>query len=84
MKAEFKLSPEALATLTKGNVAAITCPQSEDKFKVRNLRLTVTLADGSEARSAVSGALTSHTDWTYFEGKAFGQPKDSGPIPLGL
>jgi hypothetical protein len=83
-KAEFKLSPAALATLTKGNVAAITCPQSEDKFKVRNLRLTVTLADGSEARSAVSGALTSHADWTYFEGKAFGQPKDSGPIPLGL
>ena len=83
-KAEFKLSPAALATLTKGNVAAITCPQSEDKFKVRNLRLTVTLADGSEARSTVSGALTSHADWTYFEGKAFDQPKDSGPIPLGL
>ncbi len=83
-KSEFKLSPAALATLTKGNVAAITCPQSEDKFKVRNLRLTVTLADGSEARSTVSGALTSHADWTYFEGKAFDQPKDSGPIPLGL
>ena len=83
-KAEFKLSPAALAPLTKANVAAITCPKSEDKFKVRNLRLTVTLADGSEALGSRSGALTSHADWTYFEGKAFGQPTDSGSIPLGL
>ncbi len=83
-KAEFKLSPQALAALTKANVAAITCPKSEDKFKVRGLRLTVTLADGSEALGSRSGALTSHTDWTYFEGKAFGQPTDSGSIPLGL
>jgi hypothetical protein len=83
-KAEFKLSPAALAALTKANVTAITCPKSEDKFKVRNLRLTVTLADGSEALGSRSGALTSHADWTYFEGKAFGQPTDSGPIPLGL
>ena len=70
--------------MTKANVAAITCPKSEDKFKVRNLRLTVTLADGSEALGSRSGALTSHADWTYFEGKAFGQPTDSGSIPLGL
>jgi len=83
-KAEFKLSPAALAALTKANVTAITCPKSEDKFKVRNLRLTVTLADGSEALGSRSGALTSHADWTYFEGKAFGQPTDSGSIPLGL
>ena len=83
-KAEFKLSPAALAALTKANVTAITCPKSEDKFKVRNLRLTVTLADGSEALGSRSGVLTSHADWTYFEGKAFGQPTDSGSIPLGL
>ncbi|MCE2684704.1 MAG: hypothetical protein LW857_05995, partial [Verrucomicrobiae bacterium] len=83
-KAEFKLSPAALAALTKANVTAITCPKSEDKLKVRNLRLTVTLADGSEALGSRSGALTSHADWTYFEGKAFGQPTDSGSIPLGL
>jgi len=83
-KAEFKLSPAALAALTKANVAAITCPKSEDKFKVRNLRLTVTLADGSEALGSRSGALTSHADWTYFEGKAFGLPTDSGSLPLGL
>ncbi len=83
-KAEFKLSPASLAALTKANFAAITCPKSEDKFKVRHLRLTVTLADGSEALGSRSGALTSHADWTYFEGKAFGQPTDSGPIPLGL
>ena len=83
-KAEFKLSPAALAALTKANVAAITCPKSEDKFKVRNLRLTVTLADGSEALGSRSGALTSHADWTYFEGKTFGQPTDSGSLPLGL
>ena len=84
MKAEFKLSPEALAKLSKVNAATVTCPKSEDKFKVRGLRLVVTLADGSEARSTSSGALTSHADWTYFEGKAFAQPTDSGPIPLGL
>lgn len=83
-KAEFKLSPAALAALTKANVAAITCPKSEDKFKVRHLRLTVTLADGSEALGSRSGALTSHADWTYFEGKTFGQPTDSGSLPLGL
>lgn len=83
-KAEFKLSPAALAALTKANVAAITCPKSEDKFKVRHLRLTVTLADGSEALGSRSGALTSHADWTYFEGKAFGLPTDSGSLPLGL
>jgi hypothetical protein len=84
MKAEFKLSPEALAKLSKANAATVTCPKSEDKFKVRGLRLVVTLADGSEARSAPSGALTSHADWTYFEGKAFAQPTDSGPVNLGL
>jgi len=84
LKAEFKLSPAALAALTKANVVTVTCPKSEDKFKVRGLRLVVTLADGSEARSAPSGALTSHADWTYFEGKAFAQPTESGPIPLGL
>jgi hypothetical protein len=84
IKAEFALTPEALAALTKANTAAITCPKSDDKFKVRGLRLTATLADGTEARSTASGALTSHTDWTYFEGKAFADPKDSGPIPLGL
>ena len=84
IKAEFKLSPEALAKLTKRNAAAVTCPQFADKFKVRGLRLTVTLADGSPTKSAPSGALTSHADWTYFEGKAFAQPTDSGPIDLGL
>ena len=84
IKAEFKLSPEALATLTKANTATVTCPKSEDKFKVRGLRLTVVLADGTEASSAPSGALTSHTDWTYFEGKAFTQPTDSGAVSLGL
>ena len=84
MKAEFKLSPEALAKLNKANAATVTCPKSEDKFKVRGLRLVVTLADGSEARSAPSGALTSHADWTYFEGQAFAQPTDSGPVTLGL
>jgi len=84
IKAEFTLTPTALAALTKANTAAITCPKSEDKFKVRGLRLSATLADGTEARSAPSGALTSHADWTYFEGKAFADPKDSGPIPLGL
>ena len=83
-KAEFKLSPQALATLTKANVATITCPKSEDKFKVRSLRLTVILADASEALGSRSGALTSHADWSYFEGKAYTQPTDSGPIPLGL
>jgi hypothetical protein len=83
-KAEFKLSPEALAKLTKANAATITCPKSDDKFKVRGLRLVVTLADGSEARSAPSGALTSHADWTYFEGRPFAQPTDSGLLPLGL
>ncbi len=84
MKAEFKLTPEALATLTKANAASVTCPKAEDKFKVRGLRLTIVLADGTEARSAPSGALTSHADWTYFEGKAFAKPTDSGAIPLGL
>ncbi len=83
-KAEFKLSRQALATLSKANVASITCPKSEDKFKLRSLRLTVTLADDSEALGRRSGALASHADWTYFEGKAFDQPTDSGPIPLGL
>jgi hypothetical protein len=70
--------------LTKANVATVTCPKSDDKFKVRSLRLTVTLADGSEALGSRSGALTSHADWSFFEGKAFAQPTDSGTIPLGL
>jgi len=70
--------------LTKANIAAVTCPKSDDKFKVRSLRLTVTLADGSEALGSRSGALTSHADWSFFEGKAFTQPTDSGTIPLGL
>ena len=84
IKAEFALTPEALATLTKANAATLTCPRSEDKFKVRRLRLTATLADGTEANSSTSGALTSHADWTHFEGQAFARPTDSGPIPLGL
>lgn len=83
-KVEFKLTPGQLAQLLKQNSARVTCPKSEDKFKIRGVRLTLTLADGTAAKSSPSGALTSHADWTFFEGQPFTQPTDSGEISLGL
>lgn len=54
-----------------------------DFFKVRGLRLVLTLADGTEWSGDASGALTCAGDWPHREGRAFATPTDSGPIPLG-
>lgn len=54
-----------------------------DFFKVRGLRLVLTLADGSEWSGDPSGALTTQGDWPHAEGRRFATPTDSGPVPLG-
>ena len=64
-------------------------PLNEDKFKVRNLRLVLALADGRIAKVGPKAAFTSHADWAHFEGKAFevdtpAKARRSPPIPLDL
>lgn len=53
-----------------------------DFFKVRGLRLVLTLPDGSEWSGDPSGALTTAGDWAHAEGRRFESATDSGPIPL--
>jgi len=85
----FALSAETRAKLTLRNIAQISVPLNEDKFKVRNLRLVLTLADGRVAKVSPKAAFTSHADWAHFEGKAFevdapAKTRRSPPIPLDL
>jgi len=85
----FDLSAETRAKLTLRNIAQISVPLNEDKFKVRNLRLVLTLADGRGAKIGPKAAFTSHADWAHFEGKAFevdtpAKVRRSPPIPLDL
>jgi hypothetical protein len=71
---------------TQGPATAARITQERDRgdlFKVRGLRLVVTLADGSEWSGEASGALTTQGDWPHAEGRRFATPTDSGPIPLG-
>lgn len=53
-----------------------------DKFKVRAIRLVLTLADGREVSTEPTGAHTSHADWTHREGALFSRPDYSGAIKL--
>jgi len=53
-----------------------------DKFKVRGIRLVLTLADGREVSTEPTGAYTSHADWAYREGTLFSRPEYSGAIKL--
>jgi hypothetical protein len=85
----FDLSAETRAKLTLRNIAQVSVPLNEDKFKVRNLRLVLTLADGRVAKVGPKAAFTSHADWAHFEGKAFevdapAKVRHSPPIPLDL
>jgi hypothetical protein len=85
----FDLPAETRAKLTLRNIAQISVPLNDDKFKVRNLRLVLTLADGRVAKVGPKAAFTSHADWAHFEGKAFevdtpAKVRSSPPIPLDL
>ena len=53
-----------------------------DKFKVRGIRLVLTLADGREWSTEPTGAFTSHADWSHREGATFERPEYSGAILL--
>jgi len=85
----FELPVETRAKLTLRNVAQVAVPLNEDKFKVRNLRLVLTLADGRVVKAGPKSAFTSHADWAHFEGKVFevdapAKVRRTPPIPLDL
>jgi hypothetical protein len=71
------------------NAADVSVPLNDDKFKVRNLRLVLTLADGRLVKIGPKAAFTSHADWAHFEGKVFevdaaAKIRRTPPIPLDL
>jgi hypothetical protein len=77
----------ALDTLrSQGPASAVRITTERDRgdsYKVRGLRLILTLADGSEWAGDASGAVTTQGDWPHAEGRRFASPTDSGPIALG-
>jgi hypothetical protein len=78
--------PALDALRSQGPAAAARITMDKDRgdfYKVRGLRLVLTLADGSEWTGDASGALTTLGDWPHAEGRRFMTPTDSGPIPLG-
>ena len=84
---EVDLKAESLGALALRNAAVVSVPLDEDKFKVRNLRLILTLADGRVVKAGRKAAFTSHADWSYFEGTAFeldaaAKARRTSPIPL--
>ena len=85
----FDLKGESRTKLALRNVADVSVPLNDDKFKVRNLRLVLTLADGRVVKIGPKAAFTSHADWAHFEGKAFevdaaAKVRRTPPIPLDL
>jgi hypothetical protein len=85
----FDLKGESRTKLALRNVADVSVPLNDDKFKVRNLRLVLTLADGRVAKVGPKAAFTSHADWAYFEGKvlevdAAAKVRRTPLIPLDL
>ncbi len=75
---------DALRAQGPAAAARITTEKDRgDSYKVRGLRLVLTLADGSEWAGDASGALTTLGDWPHAEGRRFASPTDSGPIALG-
>lgn len=85
----FDLKGETLTGLALRNVAGVSVPLNDDKFKVRNLRLVLTLADGRVVKVGPKAAFTSHADWAHFEGQAFevdaaANVRRTPPIPLDL
>jgi hypothetical protein len=85
----FDLKGESRTKLALRNVADVSVPLNDDKFKVRNLRLVLTLADGRVVKIGPKAAFTSHADWAHFEGKVFevdtpAKVRRSPPIPLEL
>jgi hypothetical protein len=78
--------PALDALRSQGPAAAARVTMEKDRgdsYKVRGIRLVLTLADGSEWAGDASGALTTLGDWPHAEGRRFMTPTDSGPIPLG-
>ncbi len=85
----FDLKGESRTKLALRNAADVSVPMNDDKFKVRNLRLVLTLADGRVVKIGPKAAFTSHADWAHFEGKAFevdaaAKVRRTPPIPLDL
>ncbi|MFZ9201987.1 MAG: hypothetical protein ACO23N_06130 [Opitutales bacterium] len=70
------------ASATANRVIIRSAGDKGDKFKVRAIRLVLTLADGREVATEPTGAYTSHADWTHREGALFSRPEYSGAIKL--
>jgi hypothetical protein len=80
---EFGLIRQFQANTTTANRIIIRSEGDKgDKFKVRAIRLVLTLADGREVSTEPTGAYTSHADWAYREGTLFSRPEYSGAIKL--
>lgn len=70
------------SSATANRVIIRSAPGKGDKFKVRGIRLVLTLPDGREWSTEPTGAYTSHADWAHREGATFERPEYSGAIQL--
>jgi hypothetical protein len=67
----LSLNAAQISQLQLHNEIEIQAPANEDKFKVGKVSIKVTLKDGRMTQIKTSDIFTSHTDWSYFEGKVF-------------
>lgn len=79
---EFGLIRQFQASPTANRIIIRSEGDKGDKFKVRAIRLVLTLADGREVSTEPTGAYTSHADWAHREGTLFSRPEYSGAIKL--
>lgn len=73
----FDLQEQGRMKLALRNGVEVSVPLNEDKFKVRNLRLILTLGDGRTVKAGPKAVFTSHADWLHFEGEAFEVDSDA-------
>lgn len=81
--ARFELP--AAARARRDNTVVIRSHDPADKFKIRRIRIVLTLPDGGELAGPATGAFVSDPDWAYAAGaEPFTANNDSGPIAVPL
>lgn len=76
---------ESLRKLTNQNTLEIQRATTEDKFKMRNPQLVITLVDGRKFASRVLSLVqTTDRDWAHFEGEPFADPRRSAMMNLDM
>ncbi|OYV06573.1 MAG: hypothetical protein CFE26_05605 [Verrucomicrobiales bacterium VVV1] len=80
---KIPLDAAAMKLLKNENRIEVRRSTNVDKFKFRNARLKVQLADGSwVASTAQMQDQTTDKDWAYFSGEVFREPLVSKEVPL--